>query len=1504
MVTATRLRRLELWSALQCAGGRRLGIWTEVLAASQTLSLGLDSQLTVQVPLDDASSVIVDRWQVVRVWEGDTAWDEWIVTDVTRDDTSNVLTFSAAWPTLLLGRRGLVDERTPDGRVRHELDRVGLTPATLLETLVLEPLARQGVDWVQAGVLVPTQVRDLSIAWQTPLQVLSLLAETCGCELQFRRVGITRYAIDLLARVGADAPDLDVRAARNLLEFNQAEALSEHATVITPKGADIDGESATIAEAAWTVVAVSGATVTLADVGDGPGPIGFDAQLDGLQLELPSGVTVPILSSTFATQQIVCATAPTLSPGATVRIVDAAGDDLVSLPCPPAITDYGRVAGLLERPDLPGHRNLVPNPVLRAWSGAGTTPPDGWATAGTVVLSRLTTGPQITRGVSALQVVADAAGEGVLTPLVPITTTAERPFLSGYVTLWITSGTVRVELVATTGTGERVFPLTGTLATSSVAGQQVDLGLAGIDAHAAGITAARLRVVAHSAAATFIVESAQLTRSPAQLPFVEGSGGSLLWHATNAKLETSAVPRLRTTLRLVDLARLDPVTFGPDCTIRLGQTARVVLPRRGIDGTARVVQVEQNLLREGDGAITLSDAPQDLTGSLARSTWRARPVPAPPIIVVAGDVQASTAFSAAGALTILVVGPAGSESLRAAVSTSAIPSAATVDAATGSLRADGTEVAALTAPGPFAPGQLVYIAVRAYIGGVGTRVLQLTDAADAADAAQGPSLEVRLAQTDTQVTVTYAAIGTVTYRVNDVATTLPASPFVVARPAAGSRPIVAVLYCVRNGLTQSETIVIPAIGVNTVTPDLVVVPAGDSAFTISAFDPSGAGLTVVRRMTLTGCTAVGFTGPGPHVLSQGQTVQLVRPLATNPGVVEFEATFTALGNGRASVQRTVAPRDLTGLGTEVLSNPEFRSDLPRRAIVYDNGSTGLVTIAYAADPGENATGQVLAINKNAGGGVSPNAGGFGLDLPATTAAGFVADSYRANALYLVTLRARIAVSWSIVYHSNPFGVGGAVEWLTPQAGTGTYTDYVLRVQAGVGGTFGSIGFFSLSSADNTAAVEWRVARINWRDLTTSERQPVASLTAQIIAGGDADTAVVRVRITPATSASRVWLAASTETPEAGSPAVGVEVVNDSTWNMPRRAFRTGAGGAFFLGRTPGFEIASASVEIPEQGRDTVPLGLSAERVGGTNTTEIVRLFPTDPFPQGAGSLTLTLLPSTALLSPAGPLAMTSGSPVDVTITKPAQNAEPAIVGAILSNPNRVSAYLPIKIEPVRALVPGRIEIVGSVQAGADVTTRFRAFYADGAEATAPSVVEFSDERTPAGGGTPVGVGRTIARDTVNGWFTATTARTAGDAYRGVIALQALANTARTTVQFPIPTLPAAAPADTTPRIQSINVVNTGASAVSGDLRVVFGGVNLPAGGSYRLSVDGSTFVSANVFTNATSPVTIASTVYTDGIAPPSGKAVDRARGTLEMLDASGTTVDSLAIPYNQFWGII
>lgn len=64
-------------------------------------------------------------------------------------------------------------------------------------------------------------------------------------------------------------------------------------------------------------------------------------------------------------------------------------------------------------------------------------------------------------------------------------------------------------------------------------------------------------------------------------------------------------------------------------------------------------------------------------------------------------------------------------------------------------------------------------------------------------------------------------------------------------------------------------------------------------------------------------------------------------------------------------------------------------------------------------------------------------------------------------------------------------------------------------------------------------------------------------------------------------------------------------------------------------------------------------------------------------------------------------------------------------------------------------------------------------------------------------------------------------------------------------------------------------------------------------------------MSAGVCTGTSGSFTILTgNAFTDGASPPSGKSEDRARGTLEMLDAAGVTVAATPLPHNQCWGVL
>ncbi|MBC7841894.1 MAG: hypothetical protein H7099_06265 [Gemmatimonadaceae bacterium] len=1454
----------------------------------------------MQVPLDDPALADAARWKVLRVWDTDESWDEWVIIGLADDQIEGRSTITAGPFSLLLGRAGLVTETvSDDGIVRPEIERVGLPPATLLRTLVIEPCTALGLAWVLAGDVTSTVPTDVSLKWTTPLVALTTIATAAALEIDGRRVGVTGYAIDLVARVGVAEPTLHVRYARNLTALAQDAQATDHATVLAVQGAESDGIAATMARAVWTVSSIVGPRVVLADPANGTGPVGWDAQLTDLALWRDGSTLLPIIDSRATDSSVVLADVDDLAIGDVVEVRTATGQDVLSLSCPPAVAEWGALIGVLSRSDLPGHRNYVPNPALRLWSGAGTTAPDGWSAVGSPTLSRLTAGPQLVRGSAALQVDTTISGSGIATPSAAIAPRESAPYLSGYCTLWVLSGQVRVEIVALTAASvEKVYPLGGNLATSQKTGIFEDLGAAGIDAKADTLVAARLRVVQHGTApASWILASAQLTldASDGQLPYVEGSGGNALWQAANIALQTRAIPRLVTTVALVDLARLDGSTFGDDCTVIVGQTVRVVYSPRGIDGTARLVKATFDYVAPGRTAITLSDRPEELSGSLARRSSVPRRIPRAPIIVLAGDVNATTAFDGAGALSILVDGPLGADSLRAAVSTSSMPTATAVDAATGTLRADGVEIGVLTSAGPYAPGDIVFIAVRAYRGGVGSRVLQLTDAADAADAAQGPSLEVRYTQTSTQVQVSYAAIGTVTYRVNDTLTTLPASPFIIARPSALAAPFVGALYCTRNGLVVSEALVVPAIGVDTVTPDIEVeaVSTGNLrdtvAFKVRGYERSGRSLTLTRTMLLTGCSAIGFSGVGPHTLSQDQQVQIIKPLAANVGTVRFAVTTS--DGGRVEQSRTIPARDLTGIGVEVLSNPEFRADLPRREGVYDNGSTGLISLSYPAVSGQNASGVALRISKAAGSGTTPGSGGFTLTIPRNATAGFVADSYREGALYLITLRALIPSGLSIEYQSNPIGTGASFEWLSSVAGTNQYEDYVLRLQIGVGGTLSATGYFNLASV-NIGVVVWDVARISWLDLSLSERQPVVGLSATITSS-DAVSVTVVVMLSPATASSVVYLSTYTDA-NTGGAAIGVGVANGSVWVFPRRAFRTGNGSATFGGRTPGFEPATVSLVIPEQGRDTVPLGLQLTRVGGDATSDIVRVTPTDPFPQGTGTLTLTILAAGLTVSPTGPLSMTSGTPVDVTITRPAVASDRTIVGFVLSNANRATAWKEFGVEPVRPLTPGRVIVTSIALSGATATVNWQAFNADGTQSTATADVAVRYYETPGGGTEGSATDPGVAFST--SVFFSNITRVAGASYRVQLIFDPATpnGTARTEVFVTIPIYNPGA-IDGVPRFSAVTINVPGSFAA---MTCNFTPVDAPSGALYNATV-----TLEDVITKAPVNVTSGFALGRNGQAASGGiyTALRKASVRMSMTDTNGNELATRVSALTNFY---
>jgi hypothetical protein len=640
-------QRLECWSNLQCAGGARQLVLSELVALTETRSVIGEQSLTATLRFSTTLMSTLLEWKVLRVTYADDTFDEWRIVSLGegRDSAGAALVVvKALWPEVDLASLGMILRTESDGMVRPDFEALGLTPAQHLSSFILPALSAAGATWFAAGTITPTAPVDVVYAWSTPKAAIDLLATQTGYEFQLRRNGTTQYLIDLIATVGGSASTVLFRAARNLAGLTRQRSAVELVSRVYPKGTNEDGVSATMARARWKVTAVDTGLddVTLADPVGGDGPILFDDQFNGKYLRRVSGTLDAIVDTFLATQKIRVADASVYAVNDLVEFrADSSGTDLIALDSPAAIALYGAPKVLpVDRPDIPGTVNLCPNPAQRAWAGASSVPADSWAKVGSCTVTQTTTASFWRTGGQSTRVQTAADGVGLEVGNATIVPTTGRPYFSGYVSLQLAAGKVRLELVASDGATTWVIPSgTEQKAWTNVLNGWVDLGISGIDLKAlgTGATTVRLRVVQDGAGtADFYVDCAQITQSAGQLPFIEGSGGTQLWQEGNRVLEQQGTPAVRYDVDILDLNRLNPTTWAADALV-LGQTVAVYDAELNIVGSTRALEYTRDLLVNADTKAVLSNRPEDLTDeavrrSRSRRLMRETPLGNPPVV--------------------------------------------------------------------------------------------------------------------------------------------------------------------------------------------------------------------------------------------------------------------------------------------------------------------------------------------------------------------------------------------------------------------------------------------------------------------------------------------------------------------------------------------------------------------------------------------------------------------------------------------------------------------------------------------------------------------------------------------------------------------------------------------------------------------------------------------------------------------------------------------------------
>jgi hypothetical protein len=620
-VVATQLRQIAVWSDLECAGGSVIRYFDTITECEATFTLDNDNRLKLVVPLNAPVRDDLLEHRVIRIVESDVVFDEWRILSVNQDTQAGRVTITALSPIADLGTASML-RRTTGTTVEPDVEVDGLNVSQILQTVILPSLVADGLDWVAAGNLETIGPVSATFSWVTPLEACRQIAEITGTEFRLRRNGTGSYLIDFVDEAGSDAATADVRLGKNILALAQDRTQAGQVTIAQPRGARVDDVSATMARAQWRVTAVSGNDVTLADPAGGMTPIAFDDQLNGLTLRRTDGTLTAISATVAATDTVTVANAAGVSVNDLVQFRNGDGTDLIYLHSPGDSQAWGRYYGVVDRPDIPGATNLVPNAAVRQWSGAGTSPPDGWSIIGSPTLARENSAAFLYRGPNAIKVTANL-GNGVQTASVPVSPTEAEPYASGWVAVYATSAaSVKVELVVN---GAVVAPTSPQVASNDNFNQYVALGVSGIDIRELAATSIAIRVTANTSPTTFYVAGAMITQTPSQEPlFVEGSGGTALWQAANRVLLRLGGPQVGYKLSLVDLARLDPDTWGEDCALVLGGQVRVTDERVNVQIQTRVTELTLDYVTRGNSAIQLSTLPEDLAGTLARPGFRRR----------------------------------------------------------------------------------------------------------------------------------------------------------------------------------------------------------------------------------------------------------------------------------------------------------------------------------------------------------------------------------------------------------------------------------------------------------------------------------------------------------------------------------------------------------------------------------------------------------------------------------------------------------------------------------------------------------------------------------------------------------------------------------------------------------------------------------------------------------------------------------------------------------------
>ncbi len=240
------------------------------------------------------------------------------------------------------------------------------------------------------------------------------------------------------------------------------------------------------------------------------------------------------------------------------------------------------------------------------------------------------------------------------------------------------------------------------------------------------------------------------------------------------------------------------------------------------------------------------------------------------------------------------------------------------------------------------------------------------------------------------------------------------------------------------------------------------------------FNNDGSGQIAGGNITWNAAGAVTFASS----VSLNWTNAATNALNSAKSYADTKKTEAVNAAASDATAKTNAAKELAlamAFGKMMYRDPEFRNG-NNSINVYNNNGNGTVTITrtgFSSAPNDSKT--VLEIKTT--GSAAPNNGGFYFGTPCSN-----------RKVFITKIIAKIPTGRKLLWASNAIGASGSSKWLTPNAGTGDWAEYIYKVTCGTSG-FSSTNFFYLDGAQGTAAapVIWHVAYATVFDTTSSER---------------------------------------------------------------------------------------------------------------------------------------------------------------------------------------------------------------------------------------------------------------------------------------------------------------------------------------------------------------------------------------------------------------------------------